>query len=610
MFGLGRKLVRKRGLVLARGSLQNMRLRSPIMLSGAFLLLALGYSVYFNATVRIDPAAAQYRFDRLADAGALRRAAPHGERAIRMLKKEGASEEALAPLKARVASAQIVRNRHERAADLMRDALSTDWADTISVRERIRLEDELGRAYIVTGQIEKAAAIYVSFLELAGDATVQSPAENSETIEGYYADRVTAAGGAFAGALNHAAPHVIGGGGREAMLATANHMASLGGFYGTNQGGEYAAAGLLASAYETRKRLLGGDHQDTVQITLILGPLYAQIGRLEDAEALYLEAFHAQERVKGANSPDLSLYIKLLAGVYEEQSRYTEAQALYEHMRGLFRDAFGDQRYAVNRTRDRRGDINRPVSQHFQLEARYRPSDLVSAAEFSIPTSKSPIIDEMKLRLAADPDADPREANLPARLAQLISLCRSESGERISLRSGYRAYGTQKVLYERFRDRGTVTPPGMSEHQTGLAVDININDRFMRQSDRSFQCFEENAFRFGFILSYPPGNDYLPGEDSYEPWHWRYVGVQTAHLYREAGPHHRPQEFLAALPCYQERAASGYFPTAGEPDICLDSEKAKPKRAAAKQEPARQLPGENARSARILNDDVKTAPGR
>lgn len=578
-----------------------MRLRSPIMLSGAFLFLAVAYSAYFNAAVRIDPEAAQARFDHLMDKGAERRAAAHGERAIKLRRKEGDSEEALAPLKARTASAEIARKRYARAAALMRDALSTAWGDGLTPRARARFEDELGRAYILAGEIEEAASIYASFLELAGDAAAQPAAEDEGTLAAFYAERVAAAANEFTGVLNHAAPHVIAGDGPEAMLATSSHMASLGGFYAMRDSGKYAAAGLLSSAYETRKRLLGGDHQDTVQITLILGPLYAEIGRLQDAEALYLEAFHAQERVKGANSPDLSLYIKLLAGVYEKQDRFTEAQALYEHMRGLFRDAFGAQRYAVNRERDRRADVNRPVSQYFRLASDYAPNDLVSAAEYSIPTSKSPNIDEMKLRLAADLDADPREANLPARLAQLISLCRSESGERISLRSGYRAYKTQHVLFQRLNDKGTVTPPGMSEHQTGLAADINVNDRFMRQSDRSFQCFEENAFRFGFILSYPPGNDYLPGENTYEPWHWRYVGVRTAHLYREAGPHHRPQEFLAALPCYEERAASGYFPTAGEPDICLEKKKPEKLAASEKEGEPKQPPGENAQTARILN---------
>ncbi|MEZ5916272.1 MAG: D-alanyl-D-alanine carboxypeptidase family protein [Parvularculaceae bacterium] len=360
------------------------------------------------------------------------------------------------------------------------------------------------------------------------------------------------------------------GGSRDTRLHAANNLAQLGAFYSMRENGRYAAAGLLASALAIRSDILGPDHPDTVQIALILGPVYQKLGRLEDAEKLYLDAFHAQEKVKGSNSPELSLYIKLLADVYQAQGRATEAQALNDHMRGLFRDAFGSQRYAANRERDRKLDIDRPVSQQFVLRADYAPDDLVGAALYSVPLSKNAGLDEMKVRLAADMDEDPREANLPVRLAQLMSLCRADSGERISLRSGYRAYKTQKDLFERIGYKGTVTPPGMSEHQLGLAADIDVNGRLMRQSDKTYQCFEENAFRFGFILSYPPDNDYLPGEDSYEPWHWRYVGIRTAQLYREAGPMNKPQEFLAALPCYQELAVSGGFNVAGEKDRCLE----------------------------------------
>jgi len=570
------------------------------------LFLAIAYGAYFNVVVRVDPDAALSRFNVLMDAEAPGRAAAHGERGLAMQVEDGVSAEALAPLKVRIAAAQQSRKQYARASDLLKEALSTGWAQSLGVRERIRIEDQLGRAYILSGAAEEAVSIYASFLELAGDAAAQTDPETENTLAAFYADRVEAAGELFIEALNHASNDFLTDGSREARLATANHMANLGGFYAMREGGAYAAAGLLSTAYETRRNLLGGDHQDTVQLTLILGPLYARMGRIEDAEQLYLDAFHAQERVKGPNSPDLSLYIKLLAGVYERQERYTEAQALYEHMRNLFRDAFGAQRYSVNRERDRRADINRPVSQQFTLSPGYAPTDLVSAAEYSIPTSKAPNIDEMKLRLAADADADPREANLPARLAQLISLCRSESGERVSLRSGYRSFQTQRIVHERNGKRGTVTPPGMSEHQTGLAADINVNGRFMRQSDRAFQCFEENAFRFGFILSYPQGNDYLPGEESYEPWHWRYVGVQTAHLYREAGPYNQPQEFLAALPCYQERAASGIFSTAGEEDICLAAPAVVTASAddETETEPADET---NPNAARILNDSLMSA---
>lgn len=194
---------------------------------------------------------------------------------------------------------------------------------------------------------------------------------------------------------------------------------------------------------------------------------------------------------------------------------------------------------------------------------------------------------------------------MPARLAQLVSLCRAESGERVTLRSGYRSYQTQSDLFARIGYKGTVTPPGMSEHQLGLAVDIDVDSRLMRRSDATYQCFDENAFRFGFILSYPPGNDYLPGADSYEPWHWRYVGISTAQLYREAGPDQKPQEFLAALPCYQERAASGAFTPAGEADVCL----AEPTivAASAKSAERKQPAGEKAGTARKLNNGAQGA---
>jgi len=572
------------------------------------LLLAAVYAAVFNVAVRVDEGAAHSRFDALLRAEAPGRAAPHGERALKMRAADGAAAEDLAPLKARLAVAQIDARNYARGSELLIEALSTQWGGALSVRERIFYEDALGRAHIAAKDMNKAVSIYASFLELAGDeASIADPA-NADSLAQFYAGRVAAVSEHFADALNHAGAGDLFTGAREARLAAANHMASLGAFYAMRSDGKYAAAGLLSSAYQIRRSILGDGDQDTMQITLILGPVYRGMGRLDDAETLYKEAFHAQENVKGSNSPDLSLYIMLLAGIYEQQGRFTEAQALTEHMRRVFRDAFGAQRYSANRGHDRRADVNRPVSQYFLLDADYAPSDLVSATEYSVPISKAPNIDEMKLRLAADPGADPREANLPARFAQLISLCRSESGERISLRSGYRSYASQHGLYQRLSFKGTVTPPGMSEHQTGLAADVDVNGRFMRQNDRAYQCFEENAYRFGFILSYPPDNDYLPGADSYEPWHWRYVSIQTAQLYRETGPYNQPQEFLAALPCYQERAANGAFSTAGEPDICLQEETIIT--AAATEPEAVQPIGEKEQSARILNDGVNRAHGR
>jgi zinc D-Ala-D-Ala carboxypeptidase len=65
-------------------------------------------------------------------------------------------------------------------------------------------------------------------------------------------------------------------------------------------------------------------------------------------------------------------------------------------------------------------------------------------------------------------------------------------------------------------------PPGYSEHHSGLAVDVTTDEgraplepEFEKTS--AFRWLSKNAYRFGFVLSYPAGNPY--GYD-YEPWHW------------------------------------------------------------------------------------------
>jgi LAS superfamily LD-carboxypeptidase LdcB len=543
------------------------------MFACAFLALAAIYGACFYVTVWTDADAAASRFAALSDGGYPGAAEGYGERVIALRRKDGVSEEDLAAIKAQVAASAYDARKYDRSAALFEEALASKWAENLGDVERALIEDKLARSRIIERDIARAVSIYTEFLDLSGDVASRTESGDEKSLQNIYANLISASGTLFTEALKPTGNPEYFSGAREAKLSAANDLTKVGAFFALKDDGLYASAGLLSSALAIRKEILGADHPDTVQIALVLGPVYERMGRLEDAEKLYLDAFHAQEKAKGSNSPELSLYIKLLAGVYEAQGRATEAQALNEHMRALFRDAFGAQRYAANRVRDRKLDIDRPVSQQFPLAASYAPTDLVRAVSYSIPLSKNADVEEMSIRLAADSEEDAREANMPVRLAQLMSLCRADSGERISLRSGYRAYTTQSDLYARIGDLGTVTPPGISEHQLGLAADIDVAGRLMRQSDRTYQCFEENAFRFGFILSYPPGNNYLPGKDTYEPWHWRYVGIRTAQLYREAGPSNRPQEFLAALPCYQQRAVSSALSPAGEPDICLEEPK-------------------------------------
>lgn len=71
-----------------------------------------------------------------------------------------------------------------------------------------------------------------------------------------------------------------------------------------------------------------------------------------------------------------------------------------------------------------------------------------------------------------------------------------------------------------------VAVPGYSEHQIGLAVDINA-DESMSTNEEVYQWLAENAYQYGFILRYPEGKENFTGT-TYEPWHYRYVGKKAA----------------------------------------------------------------------------------
>ena len=71
-----------------------------------------------------------------------------------------------------------------------------------------------------------------------------------------------------------------------------------------------------------------------------------------------------------------------------------------------------------------------------------------------------------------------------------------------------------------------VAKPNYSEHQLGLALDINA-DKSRCDNDTIYQWLSQNAYRYGFILRYPEGKEDITGID-YEPWHYRYVGKGAA----------------------------------------------------------------------------------
>lgn len=106
-------------------------------------------------------------------------------------------------------------------------------------------------------------------------------------------------------------------------------------------------------------------------------------------------------------------------------------------------------------------------------------------------------------------------------------------GLNIYASSGYRSYSDQKYIYNNYvswdgqENADTYSArAGHSEHQTGLAIDVNTVDSSFEGTDES-NWLKDNCYKYGFIIRYPKGKDDITGY-MYEPWHIRYVGKELA----------------------------------------------------------------------------------
>jgi D-alanyl-D-alanine carboxypeptidase len=120
-------------------------------------------------------------------------------------------------------------------------------------------------------------------------------------------------------------------------------------------------------------------------------------------------------------------------------------------------------------------------------------------------------------------------------MMKLIDDARS-NGYTLMVVSGYRTERLQNTLYTNSVNQNGKAHadafsarPGHSEHQTGLAVDIS-NIAGTLDGFEKYPVYEwiiKNAHKYGFIERYPKGKEFITGY-GYEPWHYRYVGVDVA----------------------------------------------------------------------------------
>lgn len=117
-----------------------------------------------------------------------------------------------------------------------------------------------------------------------------------------------------------------------------------------------------------------------------------------------------------------------------------------------------------------------------------------------------------------------------------LSRAAKANGIHLTAISGYRSYVYQKQLYSRLENTvekakiAVLAPPGYSQHQTGLALDINsLHQNFGKTP--AGRWLAKHAGEYGWSLSYPEDLESLTGYD-YEPWHFRYITKEGARLQR------------------------------------------------------------------------------
>lgn len=157
------------------------------------------------------------------------------------------------------------------------------------------------------------------------------------------------------------------------------------------------------------------------------------------------------------------------------------------------------------------------VSKHYALPQGYKPKNLVKVD-----------------RNCAQSGVTLREDCYNAFLSMAKDM--EKKGLQLYIKAGYRLNkkrGSANSLWYAW--------PGHSEHQTGLAFDLrkkNVTYKTLGEYDyektREYAWLMQHAYRYGFILSYPKGKSELTGF-GFEPWHWRYIGVEIATDMKEKG---------------------------------------------------------------------------
>lgn len=168
---------------------------------------------------------------------------------------------------------------------------------------------------------------------------------------------------------------------------------------------------------------------------------------------------------------------------------------------------------------------------------------LVNATNL-LPTNYNP---QVKIIASGDSQLNPYALSFDVRAVDALDRLLNDAkadGCTLYVISAYRAMSKQISLYDAEVARQklnhpeyseeeakaaagkNVAIPGTSEHQLGLAVDFNSVETSF-ENTKEFRWLKENAEKYGFVNRYPKNKTEITGIN-YEPWHYRYVGVENA----------------------------------------------------------------------------------
>ncbi|MDP2721049.1 MAG: M15 family metallopeptidase [bacterium] len=169
------------------------------------------------------------------------------------------------------------------------------------------------------------------------------------------------------------------------------------------------------------------------------------------------------------------------------------------------------------------------INKNIRLPETYEPGDLVSI-DGLVKTTHSGLL----LRAEA------------AKALGSITKAAKDEGVNLIVLSAYRSFWSQQATFSSWVGSAGLAAaetfsarPGHSQHQLGTAVDftaesvnLGLTENFTQSKEGAW--LSQNASKFGFVLSYPEGKEAITGY-TYEPWHWRYIGVENTQRMTQSG---------------------------------------------------------------------------